>query len=275
MIHDKICESRKVNSVSFYAEALWVRIITKADDNGNYWRDPFRIHANCMFEKDEATCDETGVAVKQLIKAGLLLPYEADGRGYVHVADFHEYQELRGDRNAHVEHPIHPVEMGGAYTGEGLRRDVWSNQVVDRTVRQPVTATEPSWTPAGTPEVEVKEEEEGEVSASHPEGNFNRFRDAFKDAVGRATKPKPYPKNLDRYADLCRRFGQDEVLDAINAYVALHGKAALHKNKYADSNFLHDEAEDLIKAKKDGTLDSPEEESGDRSAEPSRPRVQI
>lgn len=279
MIHDRICESRKTNSIDFYAEVVWVRLLTKADDNGNYYRDVRRIHANCMLEKPRASEDDTEKAIKALLKVGLLKEYEADDRKYIHLTDFHEWQELRTDKNAHIDHPVHPPRFGGAYIGEGLRRDTWVNQFQreaeaggEPTGDRPVTHSEPEGRPKG--EVEVKEEVEGEDEGTHhhPDGNFRRFQEAFKQAVGRATKPKAYPTAVERYTDLCRRFGENEVLDAINAYVALHGKAVLYKNKYADRNFLIDEAEDLIKAKQDGTLNPPAEQEADEVSRVAGPR---
>jgi len=271
MIHDNVCESQKVNSISFEAEALWFRLLTVVDDNGNYYRDVRRVFPALMLEKkgaDEASAER---AIKELLKVGLVVKYDADEREYLHIVDFEKYQDLRLDGFACVQFPIHPPELGQGYTKEGRRSSVL------RTAEEPKKAVRtqldsgsrvvPAQCHALEVEVEVKEEGEveGEVPTTHREGNYNKFREAFKSAIGRATKPKPYPKNVERYQELCRRFGEDEVLDAINAYVALHGKAALYKNKYADSNFLHDEAEDLIKAKLDGTLAPPEEESDEIS----------
>lgn len=253
MIHDKICESRKVNSVGFYAEALWIRLITKADDNGNYWRDPFRVHANCMFEKDGADIDQTTAAMKELAKAGLLLVYKADGREYVHVANFHEYQELRGDRNAQVEHPLHPPEMGGAYTGDGLRRDVWvsaEERMRGPVDNQPVTARFPKQKPTGTPEVEVKvksnsntnceqEEPPSETPEEHEPGNWPEFVKFFRQKAGGTKDFARFQTNQDMYHAACRTYGSDEVEAVVADWVALKGgKDQTKKNPYACKNFL-------------------------------------
>lgn len=265
MVHDKICESRKVNSVDLYAECLWIRLMTKADDNGNYFRDVRRVHANCMLEKPGASEKLTEKAIISLIKTKLLHEYEADGRRYVHIADFHEHQELPGDRYCKIEHPVHPPEMGGAYTGEGLRRDVWQDQSRScsgamaeerRRINESIDNNNGSLEgkiPTKN-KVKYKEEVEGDSASAFEfrEGNFNKFRECWKDAAGRATKPKPYPKSVERYQELCRRFGEDEVLEAIDSYVKLHGKHETGSNKWAEKDFLFDECEDLINHKREG-----------------------
>ena len=88
------------------------------------------------------------------------------------------------------------------------------------------------------------------------EGNFNKFRDCWKSATDRVTRPKPYTKNVEQYQELCRRFGEGAVLDAIDSYVKLHGKSEAARNKFAERDFLFDECEDLIAAEKDGTLEA-------------------
>lgn len=272
MIHDKICESRKVNSVSFYAEALWVRIITKADDNGNYWRDPFRVHANCMFEKGKATVDETAAAMKELAKSGLILIYRADGREYVHIADFHDYQELRGDRNAQVEHPLHPTEMGGAYTGEGLRRDAWRSKVEREekpTGNHVVTADLLKQKPTGTPEVEVEfkvssnsKSDDESVPDPEPEeqdsGDWPEFVRFFRSKAGGTKDFARFPQNQESYHAKCRQYGSAEVDSVVETWVELNGgKGRTKKNKFACKNFLAD-VDGLIEDKKEETTE-PEE----------------
>lgn len=282
MIHDTICESEKLNKVSLGAEALWVRILTHVDDNGNYDRDPLVVYATCLRFKKDVTVKDVERWLKELVdvrsddQLGLLAEYKVKGRSYVHVVNFRINQDIRDDKTRTVSFPPHPVEIPEpAYlkTGRGqdvLRREAAAVPSVDslRTVvEKPKNGLEG--------EVESEGEVEGEVvSSSHREGRFNNFRDAFKDALGRATKPKPYTSHVEKYQELCRRNGEEEVLDAINTFVSLHGKSTLQKNKFADRDFLLDECQDLIDAKKNGTLDADGE--AEKTADATRrPAVQL
>jgi hypothetical protein len=261
MIHDRVCESQKLNKVSFEAGELWFRLITRVDDNGNYYRDALRVYANCVSEKEGSTQQSTEKALKDLTKVGLISVYEADGRQYLHLTDFDKHQSLRKDLAADVAYPVHPSELGPAFTENGERRDKCVRERTEPERAVPMRYEEETKRPL---EVEVKGEGEGEVGSHvHHDGRFSNFQTCFRDALGRATKPKPFDTAVQKYTELCRKFSETEVLDAINAYVSLHGKGSLYKNKFADRNFLFDEAEDLILAKKNGTLNPPTDESED------------
>lgn len=273
MIHDNVCDSKKLSAVGFEAGELWFRLVTRADDNGNYYRDALRVYATVMPEKKGCTQESTEKALKELEKIGLIVVYEADGRKYLHISNWENHQTLRQDFPAQIAHPIHPSELGTGYTTDGVRRSQCFRTAEEpqdnrtTTDKQPNTDRTQTKLPV-TAEVEVKDKGEVEVPthSTHHDGNFKKFQEAFKDALGRATKPKPYDSHVARYTELCQRFGESEVLDAINAFVGLHGKAQLYKNKFADRNFLMDEAEDLIQAKQTGNLNPPQDEEPEEIA---------
>lgn len=120
MIHDRICLSRKVNSVSFGAEVLWVRILTMVDDNGNYSRDPLLIYANGVRRKKGVKQSHVEQFLNELIEIGLLLVYQAEEEEFIHVADFHDYQTLRRDRPVTIDWPPHPSEFGPSFLASGI-----------------------------------------------------------------------------------------------------------------------------------------------------------
>lgn len=250
MIHDKLIDSHKVNSVSFEAEALFVRLITLADDNGNYYGDLLRIFANAVPEKKGATQDSTQKALKELTKIGLLIEYEGDRRQHVHIADFEKHQDLRKDLSAQVEFPLHPSALGPAYTENGERRD---KCVRPRTEpERGVTGPNGHETECGLEvEVEVKgkEQVEGsdETSFEPVEPNFYTFQRAFKQAAG--IKPKDFVGSVERYKALGRKYGEQEVLDSINDWVERRGgKRVTRKDVWSPKNFL-EEAEDILDAR--------------------------
>lgn len=282
MIHDRICESRKTNSIDFYSEVVWVRLLTKADDNGNYYRDARRVHANCMLEKSKATEEDTEKALKALLKIGLLREYEADDRKYVHLADFHDWQRIRSDRGAKIDHPVHPPKFGGAYVPEGDDKGIWINQFQ----REAEASQEPSGNQAdtsgkpvvsqeetgGTPVVALKDKVKvkDKVKESEPEtepteltsGDLKTFKTIFRDETG--AKAKLGRKSGEMLMELCARHGLTAVLEAIPKWVEDEGgKAAIQNDKrkreWACANFLRD-AEEIIEAMKSGAFE-PEKES--------------
>lgn len=113
-------------------------------------------------------------------------------------------------------------------------------------------------------EVEVKDKQKVEVEGvrvlsdeeTETPPNFRNFQQAFKQAAGK--KPKPFPRAIERYETLCRKYGESEVLDAINVFVERKGgKAVTRKNEWSSKNYLEDEAEDIL----DERIDAANEET--------------
>jgi hypothetical protein len=112
MLHENICESRKLSAVSYAAETLYYRILTQVDDNGNFSADPSVVRGRCLARRKDATDKKTGVWLGELIAVELLKEYEAEGERYVHVADFEKFQKFRSDVKTFRYWPPHPDSLG-------------------------------------------------------------------------------------------------------------------------------------------------------------------
>jgi hypothetical protein len=266
MIHDRICESEKVNKVSLGAEILWERLLTRVDDNGNYDGDPLVVYANCLRYKSGVTVKDVEKWIKELLDVrsdddkGLLVQYTFKGRKYLHIVKFRKYQDLRDDKTRTVQYPPHPTEIGEpAYlkTGRGLdviRTETVSGPSADRL--EPVCEA-----PKDGLEVEVEAEEEDEVEAAEQQqqpfeevqqdnGDWAAFIKVFRSAAGGSTQFSHFRSNQEKYEELCRRYGRELVNLVIADWVALKGgKEATKKNQYACKNFLED-ADGLIEDRK-------------------------
>lgn len=279
MIHENVCESRKVNSISFEAEALWFRILTRVDDNGNYYRDARRVFPAIMLEKRGCTEELVEKWLRELIRIGLVAEFEADEREYLHVVDFEKYQDLRQDGFASIKYPIHPSNLGPGYTKEGRRSLVLRNgEELKKAVRErcesgPTPVIDECHAIEVEVEVKGKEEVEGEVSDDETfepvEPNFYTFQRAFKQAAG--IKPKDFVGSVERYKVLGRKYGEQEVLDSINTWVEQKGgKAVTRRSIWSPKNFL-EEAEDILDARIEAKNEPPEGEEISRMAKAGRP----
>lgn len=119
MIHENVCESKKLDRVSRGAESLWYRILTKVDDNGNFFGDPFLVKAHVFPFCVSVSAEDVAGWLKELYEArgesddlGLLAPYEVEGRTYIHFVGFHSYQKLRSDIKLEAKFPVHPEAFG-------------------------------------------------------------------------------------------------------------------------------------------------------------------
>jgi hypothetical protein len=258
MIHDKVCESQKLNSVSFEAAELWFRLLTVVDDNGNYYADPLRVYANLMSEKELATMESTDAALKALQKSGLVLIYKADKRSYLHITDFEKHQSLRKDLAADVSHPLHPSDAGPAYTENGKRRDmcVRPRTELEQSVTEP-NRTEQESRFKG--EVEVKGEGKDQVESVRDdeffpkEPNYGSFVECWKEVNG--ITPISIPQLREAYRRVCRKYNETDVLDAINEWSRGKSKKQ-RKHEFGPKNFLERECGDILDARMAGKSDS-------------------
>lgn len=117
MIHSNICDSEKLATVSYAAEALYYRLLTRVDDNGNFTADARIVYGQCVPLREDMTPKKVQVLLEELAtnggaKAALIQFYEIDGDKFLHITKFEDFQYLRNDRMATVKYPVHPNFMG-------------------------------------------------------------------------------------------------------------------------------------------------------------------
>lgn len=109
---------RRINAVSFHAEAWFWRMHAKADDFGNIAGDPETLKAVCAPMRKEATLAKIVKWNEELAKPydattpGLVMPYVVDGRPYLHLIDFAERQPSA--RNGKPVHRVPPPDGSGS-----------------------------------------------------------------------------------------------------------------------------------------------------------------
>lgn len=90
-------DSEAVNSVSRNAETLFVRLIMKADDYGNYTANPKLIRSQCYpLLVDSIREADISRWIAECVKAGLIALYRAENKELLHIASFG--QRLRDSR---------------------------------------------------------------------------------------------------------------------------------------------------------------------------------
>lgn len=83
-------DSKKVNSVSFEAETLFTRLIAKCDDAANFDGRPSLMMCKLFAERldrGQVTAARVEAWRNELIEAGLIVLYKANGDEYVHIAN--------------------------------------------------------------------------------------------------------------------------------------------------------------------------------------------
>lgn len=108
MLHENICESEKLDSVSWRANVLYVRLLTKVDDHGNFYGDSSLIKLAC-FPYKKIQAGAVGKTLGELVAAGLFTRYQAGSKQYIHLNRFEDFQKLQ---RKFPKFPRNPVSDG-------------------------------------------------------------------------------------------------------------------------------------------------------------------
>ena len=106
MLLKRISVSNKLNSVSLKSALLYSWLIPHLDYNGCYYGDATIIKGHVMPRRKDFAVFDIKKCLMELIKIGLVTPYENNGEIYIHVNGFVEKQpNLRKDREQETEIP--------------------------------------------------------------------------------------------------------------------------------------------------------------------------
>jgi len=80
-------DSERIDTISFQAEVLLLRLMMKADDLGAYHANPKLINSFCFPLKN---IRETDISrwLQELVSSGLIALYDADNKSFLHIINF-------------------------------------------------------------------------------------------------------------------------------------------------------------------------------------------
>lgn len=102
--------SEAMDAVSLEAEVFFTRLIMKADDYGSFYSNPKLLKA-ALFPLKEVSWQQIGAWVFECVEAGLIFPYEVDGKEYIRIRNFK--QRLRQMKNF-FPHPVEGADYSPA-----------------------------------------------------------------------------------------------------------------------------------------------------------------
>lgn len=279
MLHSNICESRKMSRISYQAEALYYRLLTRVDDNGNYFADARIIQGACFPLRKDATLKKVEKWIEELIeKSGkepaLLSMYEEDGEKYIHFNRFEDFQYLRSDIRRDEKYPLHPKELDGEEPLQRSEQDTDSKleTAPERHGKVTVTYTHPAREgirDVGISKVKSSKVKEREVKSSNPhnEGfDFGRLKRRYQNIVGKM--PSGTNTNVELYGKFCLQYGEANILKWFEIW-APDRKDYLKSSKNGIGLFWKDVPDFAKAAEEAGVMASGEEE--ENSPEDDRP----
>lgn len=99
IIKESICVSESIDSLSWFEEVLFYRLIVNCDDYGRFdGRVP--VVKNRLFPlKDNVTAKAVKDGINKLASAGLVRVYECDGKPYLYLPTWNDHQSVRAKRS--------------------------------------------------------------------------------------------------------------------------------------------------------------------------------
>ena len=94
IIKESICRSEEIDSLSWFEEVLFYRLIVTCDDFGRYDGRTKIIKGSCFPLKDIAEKD-INKAIGKLVSVGLVQAYEVQGRPYLQLVTWADHQRMQ------------------------------------------------------------------------------------------------------------------------------------------------------------------------------------
>lgn len=98
ILKESICRSEEIDSLSWFEEVLFYRLIVICDDFGRYDGRAKIIKGSCFPLKD-VTEKDIDRALSKLSAVGLVRVYEAQGRPYLQLVTWAEHQRIRNQKS--------------------------------------------------------------------------------------------------------------------------------------------------------------------------------
>ena len=207
ILKESICTSDSVDSLSWFEEVLFYRLIVNCDDYGRFDGRPAIIKNRLFPLKESLTAKAISKAVNTLVTAGLVVLYEFEGKPYLYLPTWNDHQNVRAKRSKY------PSPEGCVIAHENICNHMYADV--------PVIQSESESKSESKSESECKTAE----PSAHPEK---------KSAFGQFGWVKLTQKE---HSGLLRDLGEAELNRCI-AYVDESAQATANKNGWKDWNLV-------------------------------------
>ena len=103
IIKESIKTSSEIDSLSWFEECVFYRLMVSVDDYGCFDGRVIVIKNELFPTKENITTKAVGDAIEKLERVKLLSRYDVDGKPYIHLTTWEEHQRVR---NKHRKYPI-------------------------------------------------------------------------------------------------------------------------------------------------------------------------
>lgn len=137
IIKESICRSDSIDSLSWFEEVLFYRLIVVCDDYGRFDGRPAIIKGACFPLKDDITKKHISEAIDKLSTAGLVRGYEVRGRSYLQLTTWDCHQQIRAKKSKYpspddeVENQSPGRSDAGLYAQETSSENICNQLISD------------------------------------------------------------------------------------------------------------------------------------------------
>lgn len=103
ILKESICTSDSIDGLSWFEECLYYRLIVNCDDFGRFDGRTAVIKNRLFPLKENLTLKAVSEAIKNLASAGLIMPYECDGKPFLYLPSWNEHQTIRAKKSKYPE----------------------------------------------------------------------------------------------------------------------------------------------------------------------------
>lgn len=226
VIKDSIKRSSEIDSLTWFQEVCFYRLMVTVDDNGCYHANPQILRSDLFPLKEDLTKKAVAEALDQLESSGLIERYEVDGKPFLHMKTWARHQRIRNKINHY------PMPPQSAADDSELQQDAagcgYSSQsAADCSNSRQLAANRRESRPESNPNPIQKEEEveeERELTSPPP---FIGDEEAYRvledqNEVLDALKDSGFPVNAKataKYINLLSEHGKEKMLEAIDICV--------------------------------------------------------
>jgi len=110
ILKESICTSDSVDSLGWFEEVLFYRLIVNCDDYGRFDGRPAVIKARLFPLKERLTVKDVSAALEKLAGAGIVRTYVCEGKPYLRLPTWQVHQSIRAKKS---KYPAPPEEVEG------------------------------------------------------------------------------------------------------------------------------------------------------------------
>lgn len=171
ILKESICRSEEIDSLSWFEEVLFYRLIVICDDFGRYDGRAKIIKGSC-FPLKSVTEKDIDKALDKLSAVGLVRVYKAQGRPYLQLVTWAEHQRIRNQKSKYPEYTC-DCELLLSNDSKGQQMETLDNKCVRNLIQsesksesesnadicsEPQAAAEPETPPVITLQLNTGEE---------------------------------------------------------------------------------------------------------------------